>query len=166
MGPPRELEIEDDPRFQRREWRLQHLGWWMLSLLIGASVLGVFGSGPLSETRAGEPGTALWLEYDRFVRVGAPNRISVHLGAAPAERPVREVRFDRAYFDSLRINRITPEPQHVEVDGDDARLLFAVEPTSRETIVVFDVEPLVAGRRTGRVSTRQQQVLLRQFAYF
>ena len=67
----RGLQIDENLQFQQREWRTSRAAWIVLLLTMAAMALGLFGNGPLSEARAGEPGDALWVEYSRFGRFGA-----------------------------------------------------------------------------------------------
>jgi hypothetical protein len=160
-----EMELKQDLAFQRREWTVQRIGWWALTALVGAAVLGIFGGGPLSRARAGEPGAPLWIEYERFARVGATTRLYVHLGAGG--EPDDEVRVSRNYFDRIRVERLTPEPTRVIVEPDDVRLFFDLAPGGGERAVVFDVQPLRAGRHSIRIGTaRQPGHSFTQIAYF
>ena len=47
-----DLEISPDLNFQRRSWAMQRFAWVVLALFILAALLGLFGPGPLSQTRA------------------------------------------------------------------------------------------------------------------
>ena len=90
-----DLELDQDLGFQRREWSLQRIGWWALTGFVVVASLGLFGGGPLSRGRVGDPGAAVWIEYERFVRVGARARLYVHFDSAPTADDVREVRVNR-----------------------------------------------------------------------
>ncbi len=159
------LQIDQDLEFQRREWKVQRVGWGLLTAFVVAAAAGLFGGGPLSHARVGDR-SSLEVEYERFTRVGAQTRLVVH-GTPAAGRPV-ELVFDRDYFEGLRIDRITPEPQTIVVghqvvtlrfDGDIAR--------SGGYSVLFDVEPLKGGRRRATIAAGNGAPLAwRQFAYY
>lgn len=142
----RGLELKQDLAFQRREWRVQRMGWWVLAAFVVAASLGLFGGGPLSAAQAGVPGAPLWIEYERFVRVGAPTRISLHAGVAASSNGIR-LRIRRSYFEALKIERMVPEPAAVAVGESDVTMRFdSVASGSPFFTVILDVEPLRAGR--------------------
>jgi hypothetical protein len=161
-----DLELDEDIRFQRREWSVQQVGWWVLSVFVLAAFLGVFGGGPLSRARAGEPGEALWIEYERFARVGAATRISVHFLAGSENEP-REVRLNREYFDALRLQGIVPEPAQVVVGQDAVTFRFAAGKGPGAETVVFDVEPTSPGPHRIRIRTGgARDLAFSQLVYF
>ena len=161
-----ELELKQNLAFHRREWRVQHVGWWALTAFVVVASLGLFGSGPLSRARAGEPGAPVWVEYDRFARVGATTRMYVHVSAAPGE-PNREVRVNREYFERIRLEGLMPEPERVLIGPADVRFFFDMDAAAGEGTIVFDVQPLRAGRHSIRIATdRQPGHTFTQVAYF
>lgn len=161
------IELNQDPGFQRREWLVQRVGWWILTAFVASALLGVFGSGPLSRARAGTPGAAVWIEYERFVRVGAPSRMYVHLGGPAADGHTREVRLDRRYWDGVRVDQLLPEPQRVVIGADEVSFLFDMQETPDGSTIILDLEPLKVGRQSVRIGTgRQPALTFAQFAYF
>lgn len=61
-----DLEISQDLKVEQRQWRVERVSRVVLVLLVVAALLGLFGPGPLSWSRA-EDG-ALSTEYQRFGR--------------------------------------------------------------------------------------------------
>jgi hypothetical protein len=159
------LEIDEDLTFQRREWHVQRIGWFLLCAFVLAALLGVFGSGPLSHARAGEPGSPLWVEYERFVRQGTGDRVTIHVPAGES-RETLEIRVSRDYVDTLRIERITPEPDAMGVNGTDVVLRFLGD-AANSSRVVLDVEPLTIGPKAATIGTQgAPSVTLTQLVYF
>jgi hypothetical protein len=162
----RDLEIDQDLEFQRREWRVQRVGWGVLTAFVLAATLGLFGGGPISSAQAGEPGAPLWVEYDRFIRTGAPTRIVVRGGMAPEGG--LHLRMPRRYFEAFRIERMIPEPQAITIGDADVDLQFGREAGVANTFtLIFDVEPLRAGRHEAAFQANgNPAVTFAQFAYF
>ncbi|HXW04799.1 MAG TPA: hypothetical protein VD833_06185 [Vicinamibacterales bacterium] len=155
------LEIDQDLVFQRREWRVQRVGWWALCLFVVAALAGVFGEGPISRTRA--EGTGLSAEYDRFIRTGRPTRLTASWSPAGGEASLR---LDRAYFDRVRLEQVTPAPLQVEIGASDVRLRFAAG-GARPFTVVVEIEPLGAARLATELRTESGHVTrIVQLAYF
>ena len=160
------LQINQDMEFQRREWRAQRAGWFALCAFVLAALLGLFGGGPLSHARAGAPGAPLWVEYERFVRRGAAERVSIHLAAPSERRQALQVRVSRGYFDGLRIERVRPEPESMTVGPDDVVLRFTGEAAGTTTIVL-DVEATAIGRQVATIAADgAPPAVLTQFVYF
>jgi hypothetical protein len=160
------LQINQDLEFQRREWKVQHAGWWVLTAFVLAAAAGLFGNGPVSHARVGDP-ARLSVDYERFTRVGTHTRVVVH-GAQPAADRAVELSLDRDYFESLRIVRITPEPQGIAFAENAVTLRFNREGgRASGYTIILDVEPLHAGRRSATLTAANgTSVVWRQFAYF
>jgi hypothetical protein len=155
------LEIDQNLAFQRREWRVQRFGWWLLTAFVVAAALGLFGGGVLSRAEARSPDGALSIRYERFVRVGAVMRLTVE--ATGPDR--REVVISREYFEGLRIDRITPEPASLEVGRDDVRLTFSGGAADGLTVII-DCEPLHFGRAHAAFRAGSAVARFTQLTYF
>lgn len=157
----RDLDIDENIAFQRREWRAQRIGWWLLALFVAAGLAGLFGGGPLSSASTAAPGGALRIEYERFIRRGALTRIAVHLDtAAPA---VQELRLSREYFDSVRIQQVTPAPRTTHVGPGDVTMTFD---GAGESTIVIDLEPLSTGTHQAVIAAANGAATFTQYAYF
>ena len=164
MPKSQTLQLDQDPVFQQREWRVQRVGWWVLVIFVAAAAAGAFGHGPLSRVRAATPGDAVVVEYERFVRSGAAMRLEIHRQSSTAGR--LELRLDRSYADRLRIERITPEPESIDVGAADVVMTFTT-PGAGPLTIVIDAEPLRAGRLSAQIrTTGAPPVRVSQFVYF
>lgn len=76
------LQLHEDLAHERREWKLQRVGWALMALALLAAVLGLFGHGPLSETASASADGALTVRHQRFERYQAPSEYDI--GALPA----------------------------------------------------------------------------------
>jgi len=145
MGDPvrvGSLEIDQDLRYQHLEWRIERISWALGGLVLLASVAGLFGSGPVSTAEAAG-GSGLRVSYDRFLRDGSTNRLTILTETGASE--VLEVLVSRAYLSGMRVDRVFPEPRRIEAAGDWVRCHFDVEPHTRAEIVI-DLEPTRPGR--------------------
>ncbi len=98
-----DLEMRQDLEFQRRMWVVQRVGWVMMALAALAALLGLFGgAGASSGATAGSREAPLSIEeYERFLRVGKPAALRVHVGAPPGtgeELRTEQVLFPRDAF--------------------------------------------------------------------
>ncbi|HXE79793.1 MAG TPA: hypothetical protein VNK41_03520 [Vicinamibacterales bacterium] len=156
------LEIDQDLDHQRREWRLERLGWVLGALIIAAAALGLFGSGPLSSSEAAA-GPDFHVAYERFLRHGSSNRItlSVDTGA----RRVLPMEVPSAYLARMRLEQVFPEPRRVASLPGWTRFEFDVEPDTR-MVIVMDFAPARRGPSDGAFRRPDgPTVRFRQFVY-
>jgi hypothetical protein len=113
------LEQQRNLEHERREWTLQRICWALCAAFLGSAALGVVEPGPL--TRAVVHGDQLELEYDRTAHAGAPQQITVRLG--PSASP-REIWLGGDWIGSIRIEDVTPQPEHITANGDRLTLEF------------------------------------------
>ena len=137
----RTLDIDEDLAFQKKEWFFQRIGMALLVLFVVAALLGFTGvGGPLSRGEAGEPGGAVHVEYERFVRRGGLSTLKLRLRTAPGD-----VRFwvSAPYFEHVRINSVAPTPELVAVETD--RHVYLIRSGSPDVIITLKVEHESAG---------------------
>ena len=111
---------------QQRFWRLQRIAWIAMALIVAAALLGLLGqNGPLARSVAGDAGSGLEVEYQRFARYIAP--IDLNITIAPGPRPDGQLRFwlDGEYVEGVQVETVTPEPARVETRGN--RLYFTID---------------------------------------
>ena len=146
-----DLEIQQDLEFQQREWRMQRIGWVIIALLLLATVLGLLGSGFLSQATAGASGDPLWLEFERFAHLQAPTTVKAHVGAnAGAEDEVR-LWLNRPYLERVEIQSISPEPDSVEATAGRLIYVFKVAEPNQPIEVDFYLQPTDFGRLEGQI---------------
>src|SRR5687767_14817323 len=103
-----DLQIDQDPAFQRRMWAAQRAGWLVMALVILGGLLGAFGGrGLLARSQVGTDGDPLWMEYRRLARHGAPDALTLHVGPGLAEPrdSTLGVWFDSSYLRGLEIQQ-------------------------------------------------------------
>ena len=165
-GLRRDLELEQDLAFQRREWTIQRAGWAVMALVIVAALLGLFGAGLLGKATTGDTEGVLWIEYDRFGRFVAPITLMVHLGPGAAREGVARVWLDRRYLESVQIEQITPEPDEVVAGPDRLIFVFRVAEPGKPTAVNFSLQTEQFGPLMGRAGIAGGEPLrFRQFIY-
>jgi hypothetical protein len=142
LNNTRDLQIDEDLRFQRHEWQAQRLGRALLSLLVVAALLGLTGGGgPLSQAEATEPGGAIAIDYQRFVRRGARSTIVVRLRTAPGQA---RLWISDEYLRQVRVEAISPEPDSVSVE--QRRHVYTFKTDSPDVTVALELEHSTSGR--------------------
>ena len=150
------LEIDEDPAFQERSWRLQRRLWVALAAVLALGLLGLFGDGPLARTTAtgGGVNPPLRLEYQRFGRHRASMDLNIDLppeadaGPGPVEA---RLRLGRDYLDAVVIESIEPRPERVEASPGGSVHVFRRRDPRRSCRITFRLRALRRGLVTGHV---------------
>ena len=162
--PAAGIELEHDPKFQRREWMLQRLGWDLMLAVVIAAMLGVFGRGPFAAASAAVDGGRVRLEYDRLLRHRSPTPITIHLAGGVSSGGAVRVWLSREYVEGMEPQRIVPEPERMESAADGYVYTFRIADPSRRSTIVFDLEPEGYGNVAGRLRVEGGSTL--RFAHF
>lgn len=162
-----EIEIDEDMEFEQRSWRWQRVGWGVMSLILLSALLGLFGTGWLDRGVAGQPGSQLWLEYNRFGRLQAEtSRLEIHLGPGTEANGKARIWLNHEYMEGVRVTSLTPQPESVEAGPERFTYVFNVPDASQPTLVIFRLEPDKMGRLNGEVGLEGGASLsFKQFIY-
>ena len=146
------IQIEEDPTYQRREWRIERIGWAMMAALLGAGLLGLFGYGPLSHTQAGTPGT-LTVAYDRLQRASAPSEYHFDAASTLARNGELRLRFDNALLEEMEMGSILPAPVQMRSGPGYTDFVFAMDTAEGSSArFQFQFQPATFGHVRGRVT--------------
>lgn len=145
----------------RRAWRLQHLGWAAIAVLVLAGAGGLFGSGPLSSTRLSADG--LMLEFDRFIRRGTPFTIEVTVDVPP-ESSEAKLTLPVSYFDEVKISTLMPQPRSVVASAASTTFVFAVDGSSALTVDIHG-EARQPGLLQGEIAAGDRRLQFTQFVW-
>lgn len=160
------LQVGDDERFQRREWKVQRVGWAVLVLVLLAGLLGAFGGGVVAHATASSAGVPAVLDYERFVRFAAPTELRVVLDPS-AIRPdgAAHLWLPHRYLDHVDVERVRPEPQRVTGGASGVIYEFLLTP-GQAGVISLVVRPDRAGVLTGQLVLADRRGLtFRQFVY-
>ncbi len=159
-----DLEVDQDLDFQRRQWRVQRIAWVTMAAIVLVALLGLFGTGPLSDASA-EHGS-LRLDYGRFDRKRAPAVLRVDVAAGAAPEGQLRLWLDETYLDGIEIRSIVPEPESAEAGADRTVYVFRVGDASQPATISFEIEHAAFGRKTGRLGLVDgPAVAFSQFVY-
>jgi hypothetical protein len=140
-----ELELDQDMTFHWREWRVQRIAWIVWALILLASLVGLFGHGPLSRGNIAAPGGDFSITYERIDRYRAPSHLTITLGAGAVQEGRVRLTLNREFLDRLEIERVVPEPESVEASGANVLYTFQVSEAAPLSEIRFDFEHDRAG---------------------
>jgi hypothetical protein len=131
-----------------------------------AAVAGVFGRGVASSAVALDTSGTLVVEYERFLRAGAPSTLRVRRSPSMSSAPASVVRLDRGYVDGMRSVSAGPGTPTVVAGSDRVEYSFAAHERDRAEAFTFVVEPRRAGRLSARIGVDDgTAVTFDQFVY-
>jgi hypothetical protein len=85
-----DLEINEDPDFELKDWTAQCAGWVFMGLIVFAAILGLLGGrGPLSQASAGTDDNSFRLDYSRFIHWLDPNELRLRVGPPSGQNELR-----------------------------------------------------------------------------
>jgi hypothetical protein len=136
-----DLEIDQDFQFQQREWAVEFVGWVVIGLILLAALLGLLGPGPLSNQIAGERGSSLWAEYQRFAHYQSPTTLKLHV--KPGNDSVQQVRLwlSHDFIDKIEFKHIEPQPERVESWPNQVVYTFHLPEPDQLAPITFYFEP-------------------------
>ena len=134
--PYRGLELEEDERSVRRDWRFERIGRVVLSLALLAALAGVCGRGPVANATARTRSGNVTLEYDRLERRAAETRLRFRVAPSAVADTVLRLWIARRWLDDVRVERVMPEPSATRDAGGAIVYEFAAQP-GRPAVVTF-----------------------------
>jgi hypothetical protein len=128
-------ELQSERIFHEREWRIQRIGWTLLTVFLALALAGLFGGGPLSHAHAlGAQGR---IDYERFIRQGSPTELVITPSNGAARGISIEITAD--YLAAFRVDDITPTPTTVRIAGD--RLVYEFATAEPGASIAFHFDP-------------------------
>jgi len=159
-----DLQIDDDMDFQRKEWRVERIGWVAMALLALAGLLGLFGDGPLAKAKA--VNGPLQVEYHRFERLLSPTQMVVQVDPEAVQNEEVRLVMGRNLMEALKVSAIAPQPERMELTPDSLVYIFKVSEASAPVRVTFDMETAKAGSHSGDIALENgASVNISQFIY-
>ncbi|MBK4997861.1 hypothetical protein IAE37_000137 [Pseudomonas sp. S31] len=105
----RQYPVEEDMPMQRRVWRFERIGWYVLLLIVLLALAGAFGNGPLSEATAVSADGRLRVDYPRLSRAGTTESLRITVHGTPGE-PL-QLLLGGSLLREASIETLQPEPQ-------------------------------------------------------
>ena len=153
------LELDQDLRFQRREWRVQRFGWLLWAAFIAAGLAGLVGPGPFSTKQAATSDGRLVVEFDRYVHRHYPTQFRLSMQPGDEEEDSVRLHISQPLLDRVRISEIMPEPAAQEVAADGVWYEFSCKPGAESVQAVFHIEHDKIGSGTGLLQLADGQPL-------
>lgn len=147
---PRDLELDEDPSFQRRQQLVQRIGLGLMAAVVLAALLGLLGAGgPLSE--ADVRGDALSIRYTRFARRLSPTTLELRVQPSAVRDGEASIWISSDYLDALKVERVAPLPRTVVAGGERTTFVFDASPGGTKPLSLsFELNPQDSLQHHGR----------------
>lgn len=157
------FEVADHYEAQKRDWRIQRIGWGVLAVTLLIGVLGGLGPGLLGKVSERDK-SGLLLEYDRFVRYEAPNSVQIEL--PPSDSGEQEFLLDASWVHRVHLETVQPEPLRVRSESEGVRFAIGVPRGGAPTRVTLHYEPDSPGVLSGGIAlSTGARLAISQFVY-
>ena len=93
---------------QKRVWRFERVGWYVLVIIVLLALAGLFGNGPLSDAEVVSQDGRLKVEYQRLSRSGTTDNLFITIQGSPGQ-PVM-VELEGPLLREASIETMQPEP--------------------------------------------------------
>ncbi|WP_455427151.1 hypothetical protein [Dryocola sp. LX212] len=136
----RKYPVEEDMRWQIKEWKIEKWGGVGLMLLVLLALLGVFSDGWLSQTTSRNPAGTLLVEHQRVMRAQSDENFTIRISSSTGQPTILTLGQD--FMDNFVIQTFQPQPlithanQHEMVltwpanEGKEQALWLTAQPQS------------------------------------
>jgi len=104
----RQHPVDEDIALQRRIWKFERVGWYVLLLVVLLTLGGLFSRGLLSDATATSAQKDLTVEYQRFHRSGGVDAMVIHSHGQPGKP--HTVFVDAALLEAFSVDSMQPQP--------------------------------------------------------
>lgn len=132
------LQINQNERFQQREWRLERIGWGVVGAFVLAGLIGLLGAGPLSWATDRSDGGLVTVGYQRITHHEADDSLTLVLPADAVEEGIISVELTGTWISGVDLQSISPQPSEERAVPRGVVFDIAVErPGTTEVVVGF-----------------------------
>lgn len=146
-----DLHVDQDLGFEKREWRVQIVGRFLMIAIVAAALLGFFGAGPVSLTEARDATGDLSVVYEHYGRRGSTTNLTVTVEPAAFTNGNAAVWVSSDYLGKMQVDAVTPAPDQVTAQDDGYVYAFPVGQPEDAVVVTFDFTIDSMGPATGRI---------------
>lgn len=143
------IDVADDMAFQRRSWRVQRFGRWLVFAFVLVALTGAFGGGGLATVQAMSPDGRVTVEHRRVLRNEADALVAVRFTVPDsAGNPV--LWMSESLLAAFELEGVTPRAEREWSEGD--RVVWEFDRRTRGALEVrLQLRARAPGRHTGEI---------------
>jgi hypothetical protein len=130
------LQLDQNPTFQRREWRASRIGWVLLTAFVLAGLVGLLGDGPISSTRASGQAGVVTVEHNQVIHHASAESLTIVLTPEAIERGRIAVDVTGDWAQGMDVDSIRPTPVQQSLLADGVRWEWLVAEAGRTTVTI------------------------------
>ncbi len=138
----RTYPVEEDMRWQLKEWSIEKWGRRCLLALVLLSLLGTFSDGWLSQTTTSNPKGTLSVEHQRIMRAMSDESFTLRIKFATGQPTVLTLGQD--FMDNFEIQSLQPQPLLTHTSRHEMVLTWPAS-EGKEQALWLTVQPQSAG---------------------
>lgn len=130
----REYPVAEDISLQRKVWKFQRAGWYVLLAVVILTLLGLFSRGPLSTLETVSEQGDLTVQYERFYRGGGANSMVVQATGLPGKDVTLLI--SKPMLDGFSIESMQPQPVSSMGSPQGLSITFPTDKSGQVTIFI------------------------------
>ena len=159
----RQQPVREYMGLQRKVWRLERLGWYVLVVTVLLTLGGLFSKGPLSSRQLHSADGRLQVHYQALLRGGSAASLVVHMRGS-AGQPL-ELEVGGELLQGFSVESLLPQPLKASAVGQGLRLWLLADADGRASLHLR-LRSEGAGRYATRVALAAGPALtFEQFIY-
>lgn len=151
------IELDEDIDLHKKGWSLQRIAWLIIAILILLFILGLFGSGPLSNKTIKKGRHQV--KYEQYLRYENKNKITFSVSDISKEI---QLEIPQEYLNYFLIKKITPSPKEVKVVKGQVQYTFS---GSGDINICLYLKPEKTGSIESTIKLANQTFRISQFIY-
>ncbi len=158
--------LDSELPFQRKQWRIERIGWTAMAVLILYALAGgLGGGGPLSNAEVVAVDGSARVRYEKFARQLTPTTVEINVTQPPDGRPT-QLHVDGSYLSSTTIKLIVPEPDTTTIADNGYVFGFKRSSGVADTKIRLQLEPQRIGTANGwLVINNGEKLAINQFVF-
>lgn len=156
-----DLEVKQDDRFQRREWRIERVGWTLLGLFVAAGLVGLLGAGPFSWATNRSPQGLVQVSFQRVTHHESDDSITITVDPEAIENGTVLVELTGSWVSGVDRQATTPQPTTESAIPEGVALEIPARPGEATMTITFRAQRYGALR--GDLTVNGDQVSFTQF---
>jgi hypothetical protein len=130
----RQHPVKEDLDLQRKIWRFERVGWYLLLAVVVLTLCGLFSRGLLSSTQAVSSAQNLTVDYERFHRNGSMDSMVIHAKGLQG-RPITLL-LNTAMMDGFSVESMQPLPIKSLGSRDGIRLTLETDKQGEASLYI------------------------------
>ncbi len=138
------IKLHQNRNFYSKKWKLETIIWISIAVLLSMVFLIIIGAGPLSKKTIGSKEEGFIVELQTMLRYKRAFSLNFSVNPPYPGKDYR-IRINKGFLKNMSTIKIMPEPEVTFIGKDDYIFSFNIPEPTKETRIVFYLEPVVTG---------------------